>query len=402
MDKILSSQALNSSSTDLVKGEVYFFSRAKKAPTLEIKFDPSDLNAVTERVPFVADHGRVYGEKLWKAEPLLPAQGEWQFRIELSHGTYAAPDQHGSFDYYQTALHTLWIQNGQLYDYQPVPAHSIARVIKIPHFTGSLLKRALYVYLPRGYDQHIFKKYPVLYMHDGQNCFEAFTADSFSGSWRADEVATKLMAQGQMQECIIVGVSNGGHERIPEYLPPYATYQQFKQNKGELRSLTINGRADRTYAYYANEVAPFIRQYYRVLNGRANTAVCGSSMGGLFSAYIAWEHSEFAQNYAVMSPSFWITRDHSLAPESSMAIVERFRTGQPRDVRFWLDTGTLDGYSYGDDGRHETAIARDALLKNGYVEGDNFRYYLDEGAVHHESAWAARLDKVFKFLFPLR
>ncbi|MCB0034655.1 MAG: alpha/beta hydrolase [Anaerolineales bacterium] len=395
-------QTTISPSTELVRGEVYFFSRAKLPPVLEIKFDRSHLNDVTQRVPFAqANHGRIHGETLWKAEPLIPAQQEWQFRIELTHGTYAAPDKSGSFDYYSTSGCKIWLQNGQVYNYQPAAAHSMARVVKIPHFTGSLSKRALYVYLPRGYDQHTFKKYPLLYMHDGQNCFEGFVGDSYSGSWRADEVATKLIAQGQMEECIIVGVSNGGHERIAEYLPPYAEYHPFS-NEEEDQLSPIRGRADRTYAYYANEVAPFLKQYYRVLDGRENTAVCGSSMGGLFSSYIAWEHSEFAYSYGAMSPSFWITRTDPLNLNSPMAIVERFRNRSPRPLRLWLDTGTLDGQTYGDDGKHETAYARDILQENGYVEGDDFRYYLDEGAVHHESAWAARLDKVFKFLFPLR
>lgn len=117
--------------------------------------------------------------------------------------------------------------------------------------------------------------------------------------------------------------------------------------------------------------------------------------------YFGWEHGQFAKKLGVLSPSFWITRDNPLNGESQMTAVERLRDGYRRDMRLWLDSGTLSGHTYGDDGQDDTVFARDILLENGYAEGENFRYYLDEGAVHHESAWAARLDKVFKFLFPL-
>ena len=102
---------------------------------------------------------------------------------------------------------------------------SASQVIKIPDFAGSLPPRALYVYLPRGYAEHIDKRYPVLYMHDGQNCFETYSEDSYAGTWRAEEAADAVIGSGQMRECIIVGVSNGRNERMAEYLPPYASYR---------------------------------------------------------------------------------------------------------------------------------------------------------------------------------
>jgi predicted alpha/beta superfamily hydrolase len=114
-------------------------------------------------------------------------------------------------------------------------------------------------------------------------------------------------------------------------------------------------------------------------------------MGGLFSAYLAWEHPEFARHHAIMSPSFWITRTR----QGPMRTIERLRTGHPRDIRLWLDSGTVN------DGLEQTLAARDALLENGYIEGSNFRHYIDEGASHNEAAWAGRLPLIFQFLFPL-
>ena len=192
---------------------------------------------------------------------------------------------------------------------------SPSRVEKIFSFEGSLSARALYLYLPAGYDEQPDTHYPVLYMHDGQNLFEAFVEDSYLGSWRADETADRLIREGRMQPCIIVGVSNGGEARLAEYLPPYASYTlpapKIKR-KGKGRKIPLKplqGRADETFVYYQNEVAPFVAANYRVLTGREHTATGGSSLGGLFSTYIAWEHPEFARSHAILSPSYWITRD---------------------------------------------------------------------------------------------
>lgn len=391
--------------TNTTLKRVYFFGRTRYTPALEIKLSEAE----TLSTPFVKveeDFGRP--EPCWLAEVQHPHpnQAEWSFRINLGHDTYAAPDGHGSFEYYRTKLKELWIQHGQIFNYQPTPAHSLSRVVKIPHFTGTLHRRALYVYLPRGYDQHTDRSYPVLYLHDGQNCFESFVHDSFSGSWRADHTADYLINQGRLRECIIVGVSNGGNHRIPEYLPPYANYPAFldqnhsqKSSRSKIRSR--EGRADKTCDYYIHEVAPYIEKYYRALPGRENRAVCGSSMGGLFTMYMAWEYSDFARHYAALSTSFWITRHNIGDLKSPLEMVERLRTGRPRDMRLWLDSGSQDAPGVGNDGKEDTLAAKNALLHNGYVEGPNFHYHLAEGAIHHESAWAGRLDRVLQFLFPL-
>jgi predicted alpha/beta superfamily hydrolase len=331
-----------------------------------------------------------------------PGKGDWEFRVDVGDEQYDAPTES---DYYRTALRTLWLQDGQIFNYPPAVVVSPSQVIKIPGFTGSLSTRALYLYLPRGYAEHRDRSYPVLYMHDGQNCFETFAEDSFAGSWRAEETADRLIGQGQMQECIIVGVSNGGRERSVEYLPPYINYWSLpprlldssKEYDDYLPHQPVSGQADRTLAYYRYEVAHYLRQNYRVLAGREHTATCGSSMGGLFSAYIAWERTEFARHHAVMSPSFWITQTAS----GKIEAVERLRTGQPRDIRLWLDSGTLSAPGYGNDDMFDTLAAREALLENGYSEGPDFQYYLDEGGRHTEASWAARLDRIFRFLFPI-
>lgn len=372
-------------------------------PTVELWHD----DGVAQVIPLVwSGGGRHSDESLWTTDlsGLLPA-GEWQFRVALGDGRLLHPAYASLFT---TALHSVWMQDGQLFSYRPAPATSAPRVLKVEDFSGSLGTRPLYVYLPRGYEEHSQRRYPVLYMHDGQNCFDAFVDDSYAGAWQADLAATLLIRQGLMRECIIVGVSNGQERRILEYLPPYARHlppprhpmaavDHGDEPPALQRPLRpVAGQARSTLAYYRDEVAPFVTQRYRVLSGRENTATCGSSLGGLFSIYIAWEHPDFARHHAALSTSFWATRNLA----GKLETIERMRRGARRDVRLWLDSGTLSSPGRGDDGQRETAAARCALLEAGYVEGSDFQVYVAEGATHSEASWAARLPLVMQFLFP--
>jgi len=282
---------------------------------------------------------------------------------------------------------------------------SASRVEKIEDFEGSRPTRELYVYLPPGYNEYESLWYPVIYMHDGQNCFESFIGDSFAHStWMADRVADKLISKKRMRPCIIVGVSNGGSKRMREYRPPYTVYQypppsvlRSTARKGlTSKSRVVAGLADQMAEYYKNEVAPFINQKYRTLTGPKNTATCGSSMGGLFTTYLAWSHSDFAMHHAALSPSYWVTRRH----DSSLEVISIMEKTEKLPIRLWIDSGTKDTHDRGDDGMFDTITATNALARAGYDLGTDFVYFLDQGATHTEAAWAGRLDKVFKFLFP--
>ncbi len=376
-------------------------------PSLEICRDTQVLHVL----PLARrEAGRHSDEALWCADirAALPADptAEWQFRINRGDGHLVQPEFAACFT---TTLRRIWLQDGQLFDYHPAATVSPASVIKIPEFSGSRGVRPLYIYLPRGYHDHPQRRYPVLYMHDGQNCFDAWVDDSYAGSWQADLAASLLIRQGLMQECLIVGVSNGQEQRILEYLPPYARHLPPPRHPTiaidhgaasppppQRPLLPAPGRADQTLACYRNEVAPYLAQHYRVRSERAHTATCGSSLGGLFSIYIAWEHSDFARHHAALSSSFWATRRR----DGRLEAVERMRNTPRRDLRLWLDSGTFSSPGHGNDGQQETAAARQALLDAGYREGSEFQYLLDEGATHSESAWAARLPLVFQFLFP--
>ena len=396
-----------SSPQRLAPNSFYYLGRGLD-PTIELWEDNRVRQVVA--LAWLGD-GRHSDESLWLADlggllPALPAAGplpEWQFRLNLGDGHLLHPPFAPA---YTTTLRALWMQDGDLFGYRPAAHVSPPRVIKIAEFEASVGVRPLYIYLPRGYREHDDRRYPVLYMHDGQNCFDAFVDDSYAGAWQADLSATLLISQGMMRECIIVGVSNGHEQRILEYLPPYASHlppprrptvavdHGAEPPRPQRPLRPASGRAEATLAHYRDEVAPYVARHYRPLEGRQHRATCGSSLGGLFSIYIAWEHPDFARHHAALSSSFWITRGR----DGKLETVERMRMWERRDIRLWLDSGTLSAPGRGDDGMKETLAARAALLEAGYREGIDFHYYVDHGATHCEAAWAARLPMILAFL----
>ncbi|NJN45132.1 MAG: hypothetical protein HC806_10730 [Anaerolineae bacterium] len=156
----------------LLEGRIHFLTTSP-APVLEFR----DKNRGLQKVAFKpVEAGRVTGEKRWLAQSDFPAEGELKFRIKLGEGLYDPP---GPDRFYATKSRIFLLQDGQIYDYLPAPKVSLPRVVKIPNFAGTLPTRSLYVYLPRGYDEHTSRHYPVIYMHDGQNAFETYVEDSF-------------------------------------------------------------------------------------------------------------------------------------------------------------------------------------------------------------------------------
>ena len=152
--------------------------------------------------------------------------------------------------------------------------------------------RRIWVYLPPDY-KTTSKKYPVIYMHDGQNLFDAFT--SGYGEWGVDEVMDSLFLQ-RAPMAIIVGVDHGGSERLTEYNP--WSNERFGK-----------GRGDDYADFLAQTLKPYIDQKFRTLAAAKSTAVAGSSMGGLISMYTAAKYPAIFGKAGVFSPSFWIAPD---------------------------------------------------------------------------------------------
>jgi len=215
------------------------------------------------------------------------------------------------------------------------------------------------VFLPPGYYENTLKKYPVLYMHDGHNLF--FKEEAFAGNtWRADEVLTMLDKMNAIEEVIAVGIHP--NDRMSEYtLPGYEDYGRFLVEK----------------------LKPLIDAKYRALGGPANTAVMGSSLGGVVSFYLGWQWPDVFGKVACLSSTFTFRDD----------LLERISLEAKREIRIYLDSG------WPGDNYEATRGMRDRLIWKGYRPGSELFYLAFPEAKHDENAWATRSPIPFQFLF---
>jgi predicted alpha/beta superfamily hydrolase len=231
--------------------------------------------------------------------------------------------------------------------------------------------RTLLVYLPPSYAQNPLKRYPVIYMHDGQNLFNAQTS-AFGTEWQVDENINALVAAGQMDEVIVVGAYNTAN-RIWEYTPC-------------CDPVDGGGGANQYERFLIDTMKPFVDASFRTLPSSANTAIMGSSLGGLLSFYIARRNPTVFGKAGCMSSSFWWNN------EALTAEVQQSTTHVP--VRFYIDAGTSN------DGLPQTTTMDQALLADGYHQGVDVDFVTAQGGSHNEASWAARVAVPLQWLFP--
>lgn len=249
-------------------------------------------------------------------------------------------------------------------------------------------KRSIIVYLPPGYDDPKNKdeKYPVLYMHDGQNLFDAAT--SFIGiEWGADETAERLIEAKKIPPIIIVGIYNTP-DRMNEYTP----------TRDDKRG--IGGKGDEYASFVVNKLKPFIDETYRTRPERRYTAIAGSSLGGLISLHMAVRYPHLFSHFGVISPAlFW--DDHEIVRRIEEAPILIESEGRS-EIRIWLDMGTKEGASLPDfksavdDTRRLTVALNKANLNDSQ---GNLKYVEVENAIHNEAAWAARFEDLLRFFW---
>jgi len=249
------------------------------------------------------------------------------------------------------------------------------RLEQLPDFESRILgnHRNITVYLPPGYAERPERRYPVLYMQDGQNLFEPERA--FAGThWRLAEAADEAIGDAGAEPAIIVGIDHAGVGRAEEYTP----------TRDERRK--TGGRADDYGRFLVEELKPAIDERFRTIPDRGHTAIGGSSLGGLVSLYLALTRSDVFGRAAVLSPSVWWT-DRAI-----LKTVYQFEGEKPR---LWVDIGGREGREAMNDAR----LLRDHLHSKGWTDA-NFHYHEDRRADHSERAWAARAKMVLEFLFP--
>jgi predicted alpha/beta superfamily hydrolase len=241
------------------------------------------------------------------------------------------------------------------------------------------LPRNVLVYLPPGYGLNPAQRYPVFYMHDGQNLVNP--EDAFGGVvWGVDETAQNLILSNQIEPLIIVGIYNAGEKRIDEYTP-------VKSAGGRMRGR--GGQADFYGRMIIEELKPFIDREYLTKPEREFTALGGSSLGGLVSLYLGLKRPDIFSRLAVISPAVWWA--------NNQIIRETAAIGERLPLKIWLDIGRKEGTRI----KHQVRALKEILLANGWREDVDLAYFEFPEARHDESAWAARFGEVLKFLFPI-
>ena len=233
-------------------------------------------------------------------------------------------------------------------------------------------RRRIWIYLPQDYLQSD-RRYPVLYMHDGQNLFDAAT--SFSGEWQVDETLERLFREGKHQGVIVVGIDNGGVERRNEYMP--WSHPKHGGGKGEAYCQFI-----------VTTLKPYIDNRFRTFPEPEFTGIAGSSLGGLISMYAIVKYPHVFGKAGVFSPAFWFNKK---------PLLQMIATTSLKKAKIYIDVGT-------EEGDHKDAYVQDArevhskLIASG-VPQQQLRLVIDRGAIHHEKAWARRFPTAFLWLF---
>lgn len=221
--------------------------------------------------------------------------------------------------------------------------------------------RRIWIYLPDGYSDQS-ARYPVLYMHDGQNVFD--DATSFSGEWGVDECLDSMK-----QKCIVVAVDNGGMKRINEYCP----YDMERFGKGE---------GDQYVDFLAKTLKPFIDKTYKTLPDKGHTFIAGSSMGGIISMYGLLKYPEIFGGAGVFSPAFWV------GPKIFDDIKAK---GSKVSAKIYFYAGTQEGETMVPDTKKAAELM-------GNVSKSKMTTVIRDGGKHNEERWRKEFPAFYEWI----
>jgi predicted alpha/beta superfamily hydrolase len=242
-------------------------------------------------------------------------------------------------------------------------------------------KRMLRIWTPPEYEtpENSGRRYPVFYLNDGQNLFESST--SFTGiEWRVGETAGQLIEQKLIPPMIFVGIDNARLERIKEYLP----YRS-------VNPPVLRPRGARYPEFLIREVMPYVANRYRVAKGPANTALGGSSLGGLISLYTILA-APGVFGYALLeSASLWV---------ANRRILRDCRAFRQWPHKMFVGVGTREvGRDDKDLQTVENVRELERILRRNGMDERRLRVEIADGATHSEGAWAARFPDALLFFF---
>lgn len=257
------------------------------------------------------------------------------------------------------------------------------------------------IFLPEGLDlKDATKRHPVVYMHDGQNLYDASTTWNRQ-SWEMDSVIHVLTDKNLIEPPIVVGIHSFAESRLADLMPENVVTgnaetlrESFSKMFPEMKASDLRGNA--YSAFVANTLKQHVDSIYPTIADKAHTAVMGSSMGGLISLYIISEYPEVFGNAGCLS-THWIGAEPGVGAFSdAMKRYVMDRIPSPSDHKLYFDHGTEDiDAPYGPA---EEEIV-EVLHQKGYVDGESLMTVVDEGAGHREECWMHRVANPLTFFF---
>ncbi len=233
----------------------------------------------------------------------------------------------------------------------------VSEILRVPCVEGDERSHAVRVYFPPGYDENTLRRFPVVYMNDGQNLF--LPEEAFAGQeWQVDETMDRLDRMNAIRKALVVGVAPA--DRMLQYTHPgYQAYGRFMVER----------------------LKPLMDELFRTRPGPTDTVVMGSSLGGVVSLYLAWEHPGVFGRAACLSSTFGFQDD----------LFQRIENEPKRDILLYLDSG------WPRDNFDATNAMRDLLLSRGYVLGQDLVQFSFPDGKHDEGSWSGRLHVPFQF-----
>ncbi|MDQ2770131.1 MAG: alpha/beta hydrolase-fold protein [Bacteroidota bacterium] len=295
-----------------------------------------------------------------KNQPLPNRRADLSAAPELQFQVAAWEDQSGSGAAPKTSTASAQV-------------HVLARDFAMPQLGRT---RRVLVYLPADYARQPARRYPVLYLHDGQNVFDAAT--SFSGEWGIDETLDRLRAAGQdATGSIVVAIDNGQQFRSDEYIPWRSEGLKDQSHQG--------GQGAQYVDFLAQTLKPWVDAHYRTRSDAAHTGIAGSSLGGLISVYAALKYPQVFGEVGAFSPAFWVCNDS----------LKAFARTHPaaRTARFYFVCGPKES---------ETMLPlmaqwRDELRAGG-VPAANISFHAPATGEHKEWFWRREFPAAYRFL----
>lgn len=297
-------------------------------------------------------------EQLLEPVEVSPERQVWTFDVRMN-GRLTAQFKPVLF----RGQDMLWSQGrncrllkGQSRDVYPYFLPDSAGRVQVHPLEG----RNIRVYTPPGYRENTLHRVPVVVMQDGQNLFEP----GHFGDWLVDETLDTLHRWSHIRQFLVVGVDH--QDRFAEYTEPgWRTYRD----------------------WILGALLPYLRQNFRLKEGPQNTAVMGSSLGGLVSMFLAWDQPQVFGKVACFSGAF---------PDFGEPFVQLVSSSSKPDLMVYLDSGMAGVQS---DGFDSTRSVRDILEAKGFVNGRDLIYCCFPDHQHNEAAWASRFSLPLQFFF---